>query len=315
MALPFLHEASAFLSPSMPMTTRLDPPDDALGPLQWPMQAGVRAWMSTRRWPTGLAEAVPIRPSLPPFDDANLGDHVGDDLVTVAAHRLALAQAMQADPVWLRQVHGHRVVHLGRGTDAGWQVDGQAWDPAQPVEADGSWTTEPGVACTVMVADCLPVLLAAPQGRGVAALHAGWRGLAGAGSLAGQGVLETGVAALCAGASCEPAELQAWLGPCIGPQSFEVGEDVLRGFGVDPGAVVTPHFQPLPYTGKAANQSPKWLADLPGLARQRLAGLGVSLVAGGRWCTVSDASRFFSFRRDGVTGRQAACIWLERGSR
>lgn len=313
MALPFLHEAGAFLSPSMPMTTRLDPPDDALGPLQWPMQAGVRAWMSTRRWPTGLAEAVPIRPSLPPFDDANLGDHVGDDPATVAAHRLALSQAMQADPVWLRQVHGHRVVQLGRDGGGGWQVDGQAWDPAQPVEADGSWTTEPGVVCTVMVADCLPVLLAAPQGRGVAALHAGWRGLAGAGSLAGQGVLESGVAALCAGASCEPAELQAWLGPCIGPQSFEVSEDVLRGFGVDPDAAVTPHFQLLPSTGQ---QTPrKWLADLPGLARQRLAAQGVSLVAGGRWCTVSDASRFFSFRRDRVTGRQAACIWLERGSR
>ena len=272
--------------------------------------------MSTRRWPSSLSGAAPVIASQPPFDDANMGDHVGDDPSSVAVHRQALGQATQAEPFWLRQVHGRRVVRLARGPGRSWLVDGQRWDPAVAVDADGSWTTEPGVACTVMVADCLPVLLAAPQGRGVAALHAGWRGLAGAGSLAGQGVLESGVAALCEGAACEPAELQAWLGPCIGPTAFEVGEDVLRGFGVDPQAELTPHFQALPSAGHLAHaQTPKWLADLPGLARQRLAGLGVKLVAGGRWCTVSDASRFFSFRRDGVTGRQAACIWLERDSR
>lgn len=286
------------------------------------MQAGVRAWMSTRRWPVALADAVPVRPSLPPYDDFNLGDHVKDDPNAVEAHRQALAKAMQAEPFWLSQVHGQRVARLGR-TGGAWQVDGQAWSPTDgPVQADGSWTTEPGVACTVMVADCLPVLLAAPQGRGVAALHAGWRGLAGAGCMAGQGVLETGVAALCEGAGCEPAELQAWLGPCIGPQAFEVGDDVLRGFGVDPDADGAHlHFQPLGApTGQAGAEDAvtprKWLANLPGLARERLAGLGLKLVAGGRWCTVSDASRFFSFRRDGVTGRQAACIWIEgRGSR
>ena len=273
--------------------------------------------MSTRRWPGGLAEGVPIRPGLPPFDDVNLGDHVGDDPATVASHRHALGQAMRAEPFWLRQVHGHRVVRLGRSSAAGWLVDGQDWDPALPVDADGSWTTEAGVACTVMVADCLAVLLAAPQGRGVAALHAGWRGLAGAGIMAGQGVLESGVAALCEGAACEPAELQAWLGPCIGPGAFEVGEEVLRGFGADPEHGVVPaHFRPLPLPDGVSGDHPrKWLADLPGLARERLASLGISLVAGGRWCTVSDASRFFSFRRDGVTGRQAACIWLERGGR
>ena len=311
-----MHDLALLESLPPPMNARLDPPDDALGPLQWPMQAGVRAWMTTRRWPTGLAETVPIVSGHPPFDDLNLGDHVGDAPATVLAHRRALSQALQADPFWLRQVHGHQVVRLGRARGAGWLVDGHAWDPASVIEADGSWTTESGVACTVMVADCLPVLLAAPQGRGVAALHAGWRGLAGAGGLAGHGVLDAGVAALCEGAACAPSELQAWLGPCIGPQAFEVGEDVLRGFGVDPEAVQTPHFHPLTSSGQVRGEAPpKWLADLPGLARQRLAALGVSLVAGGRWCTVGDASRFFSFRRDGVTGRQAACIWLERGPR
>lgn len=288
------------------------------------MQAGVRAWMSTRRWPASLSETVPMQPGLPPYDDFNLGDHVGDAPQMVDGHRHALAQAMQAEPFWLRQVHGHRVVRLGRDMDGRWLVDGRAWPSGRgdaSVEADGSWTTEPGVACTVMVADCLPVLLAAPQGRGVAALHAGWRGLAGAGAMAGQGVLEVGVKALCEGTGCEPAELQAWLGPCIGPRAFEVGADVLRGFGVDPqSGAPTPLFQALPPRGGVhggepgdarVEPEPKWLADLPGLARQRLDGLGLSLVAGGRWCTVGDASRFFSFRRDGVTGRQAACIWIE----
>lgn len=296
------------------MTDHRDLPDDALGPLTWPAQPGVRAWMSTRRWAAGLPGISPA-PSLAPYDDVNLGDHVGDDPVAVAAHRQALAAALQARPFWLTQVHGHRVVRLGHDQAGGWQIDGQAWDPAQPVQADGSWTSEPGLACTVMVADCLPVLLAAPGQRGVAALHAGWRGLAGAGAMAGQGVLETGVSALCEGTGSAPSELRAWLGPCIGPTAFEVGADVLQGFGIDPEAPTTPFFKPVAASVSALSPaSRKWLADLAGLARHRLAALGVKHVAGGQWCTVSDASRFFSFRRDGATGRQAASIWLD-GSR
>ena len=301
------------------MTEHLDTSDDALGPLVWPARPGVRAWMSTRHWPVGLADRLPgdlPEPSQAPYDDVNLGDHVGDDPTTVAAHRRALANALGAHPFWLTQVHGRRVVRLGQGEAGGWLVDGQAWNPAEPVQADGSWTTEPGVACTVMVADCLPVLLAAPGQRGVAALHAGWRGLAGAGAMAGQGVLEAGVAALCEGTDSDPSELQAWLGPCIGPTAFEVGADVLQGFGVDPQAPPTSLFKPVASSASAsspgAGASGKWLADLAGLARHRLAALGIKHVAGGQWCTVSDASRFFSFRRDGVTGRQAACIWLDR---
>lgn len=252
-----------------------------------------RMWMSTRR---SLSSDFAAQ-GQPPYDDFNLGDHVGDDPVVVGLHRQMAAQVCGAAPVWLTQVHGQRVVRLSRLGDQ-CLADGQAVG-TDPIPADGSWTTEPGVACAVMVADCLPVLLAAPEGRGVAALHAGWRGLCG-------GVLEQGVATLCEACGCEPADLMAWLGPCIGPTAFEVGESVLEGFGVDP-AVGHPAFVPqAPQHGQA-----KWLADLPQLARQRLQSLGLFRVDGGTWCTVREPSRFFSFRRDGITGRQAAFIWLQ----
>ncbi|TAK90474.1 MAG: peptidoglycan editing factor PgeF, partial [Aquabacterium sp.] len=259
-----------------------------------------------------------------PYAHCNLGDHVQDVPQAVAHNREAFAAQLQARPAWLTQVHGNRVIRLTHGTSRG-----DMFNPADQLmagahlqpEADGAITTEPGLACTVMVADCLPLLLAAPEGRGVGALHAGWRGLAGAGAMAGRGIVHTGVAALCEAASCEPADLVVWLGPCIGPQHFEVGADVLIGFGVDPdSAVPHPRFKPCqPNVGSSraglapgtvAVSPPKWLADLPGLARDILQGCGVMRVSGGNWCTVSDASKFFSFRRDGVTGRQAAGICL-----
>lgn len=266
--------------------------------------------------------------SLPPYADCNLGDHVQDDPRAVAHNRMVFAQAIQAQPVWLTQVHGNRVVRLSRtaapsplsGHDGACNFFNPELDADQP-HADGAITTEPGLACTVMVADCLPVLLAAPQGRGVAALHAGWRGLAGAGDMAGQGILHTGVRALCEATGADPQDLQAWLGPCIGPTQFEVGPDVLIGFGVDPakanghrrfkagGLQAQPGVAPRAKADMAA-VSQRWLADLPGLARDTLSALGVRHVSGGTWCTVGDASRFFSFRRDGVTGRQAAGICL-----
>lgn len=248
----------------------------------------------------------PDAPSLTPYADFNLGDHVGDDPAAVARHRAALAGALEACPVWLHQVHGHHVARVA-------QADARA-SLAHPLTADGSWTTEPGVACTVMVADCLPVLLAAPGGRGVAALHAGWRGLSGTGGgMAGRGVLEVGVAQLCQGAGCDPQDLQAWLGPCIGPRAFEVGADVLQGFGVDP-EQAHPRFTAITSRSDAAAggqaASPKWWGDLAGLGADRLRALGLTSISGGHWCTASDASRFFSFRRDGITGRQAASIWI-----
>lgn len=279
----------------MSLTVETTTPPSSLPPGWTAVNLGdpVRALMSAR------AGGV----SQPPYNACNLGDHVGDDPGAVARNRALLASHMQAEPVWLTQVHGNQMVRLSRTPDP---ADPNRVCPipgaAQP-QADGAFTTEPGLACTVMVADCLPILLAAPSGRGVAALHAGWRGLAGAGAMQGQGIVHTGVAALCSATGSAPTELRAWLGPCIGPRRFEVGADVLRGFGRDPdqGAV----------DARFVSCAPgKWLADLPGLARDILQSLGVQDISGGGDCTVSDASRFFSFRRDPVTGRQAASICL-----
>lgn len=226
--------------------------------------------------------------SRPPWDGFNLGDHVGDDAAAVAANRAAFAERIGAAPVYLRQVHGTRVVRVVA-------ADAQ---PGAPVhEADASVTTQRGVACTVLVADCLPVLLAAPGG--VAAAHAGWRGLAG-------GVVDAALAALCDAAGCAPGEVRAWLGACIGPRRFEVGADVLLAFGVPPIGDGAAGFRPAATRGGA----PKWLADLTALARERLQALGVRDVSGAERCTVEEPSAFFSFRRDGVCGRMAAAVWL-----
>ena len=252
---------------------------------------GVGALMSTR------AGGV----SAPPWASLNLGLAVNDDPAAVRANRARFAAALGGTPVFLRQVHGTRVLRLPLVED-GCGADGQSTQDEPAPEADASFSTEPGIACVVQVADCLPVLMAAPGGRGVAAAHAGWRGLA-------AGVLEAAAAALGEAAGCRPAELEAWLGPCIGPRQFEVGEDVLRAFGATPG-VLHARFVP----GKGG----RWIADLAGLARDRLAALGLTRIGGGGWCTVEDASRFFSYRRDqpvfGQTGRMAAAIWIERPS-
>jgi YfiH family protein len=224
--------------------------------------------------------------SAPPWDSMNLGRSTGDDPAAVDRNRAHLAAAAGAVPVFLRQVHGARVVRLQRADAA----------PGAPVhEADAAVTTEPGIACTVLVADCLPVLFAAPDGRGAGAAHAGWRGLA-------AGVLEATVGELCAAAECAPQELHAWIGAGIGPGRFQVGADVLEAFGADPARTTGTAFAP--------EQPGKWLADLPRLARERLRGAGVGAIDGGTWCTVSDASRFFSFRRERVSGRMAALAWI-----
>jgi polyphenol oxidase len=186
-------------------------------------------------------------------------------------------------------VHGARVVEIGRSTTTA----------DDTIEADAAFTTEPGIACAIQVADCLPVLFADAHGKAVGAAHAGWRGLA-------AGVLERTAQAVCAAAACEAASLRAWLGPCIGPRAFEVGADVLEAFGHSPAG--GERFVNAP----RADGSPAWRADLAGLARDRLASIGVSSVSGGRWCTAEDASRFFSFRRDGRTGRMVALVWLRR---
>ena len=224
------------------------------------------------------------------YASMNLGASVGDDAGAVAANRARLAEATGVAPVYLRQVHGMRVVRIGAG-------DAAAGAPVH--EADAAVTTEAGVACVVQAADCLPVLLAAPGGRAVAAAHAGWRGLA-------AGIVEAAVEAVCVAGKCRPGEVVAWLGACIGPGAFEVGANVVLAFGARPEAEsgATGRFKP---KGRA-----KWLADLPGLARDRLDTAGVAQIGGGAWCTVADSSRFFSFRRDGVTGRMAAAVWIAR---
>lgn len=255
-----------------------------------------------------LMSARPGGCSQGPFAGCNLGQHVQDDPEAVRHNRATYARHLGAQPVWLQQVHGDEVVRLGTN-------DLARDDTQPPLVADGAVTNEPGVGCVVMVADCLPLLLAAPEARGVAALHAGWRGLAGAGQRMqlGRGIVHAGVEALCALASCDPADLSVWLGPCIGPRYFEVGADVLTAFGVDPSGERHPRFLLRgPSTQRDATDAnqPKWLADLPGLAQDALRQTGVRDVTGGDLCTVSDPARFFSFRRDGRTGRLAAGIGL-----
>ena len=232
--------------------------------------------------PTSVRAAVTTRRggvSRGPFAGFNLGTHVGDDAGAVADNRalLAAALALPAGPAWLEQVHGTDVAVLPRGGGG-------------PGPADAAVTFTKGEVCAVLVADCLPVFLASRGGDRVGIAHAGWRGLAG-------GVIEATVAAL----GGEPGALVAWLGPAIGPDAFEVGHEVRATFVArDPGAAAA--FR--------AGRDGRWHADLPGLARRRLAALGVDDVRGESPCTHSDPDRFFSYRRDGVTGRMAALAWL-----
>ena len=226
--------------------------------------------------------------SAAPFDSMNIRPGLGDDARAVQRNRELLAQSIGAMPVYLNQVHGARVVRLT-------QADAATGAPVHT--ADACVTTERGIACTAQVADCLPVLFAAPGA--VAAAHAGWRGLAG-------GVIEATLAALCEAAACTPGDVQAWLGACIGPRRFEVGADVLAAFGAAAADADSARF-----TRRVQPGAAKWLANLPQLARERLRAAGVTAVSGGTWCTVEDASRFFSYRRDGLTGRMVAVVWLD----
>ena len=245
----------------------------------WPAPATVRAACTTRAG--GVSAA--------PYDSLNLGGHVGDAPDAVATNRKIFAEAIQARPVFLRQVHGRKTARLGPDTPDG-------------TEADGCITVTPGVACTIMVADCVPVLITTAEGGVVAAAHAGWRGLAG---IDGRGILESVCNEVRFESGGQEAQILAWLGPCIGPDAFEVGPEVKAAFETfDPGAAAL--FKP--------QRGDKWLADLPGLARRRLRAAGVTRIygndGGAGWCTVSNPLLFFSHRRDRVSGRFAAAIWL-----
>jgi YfiH family protein len=226
--------------------------------------------------------------SVAPYDDGagegglNLGTHVGDQPDHVAQNRAILCAQLPTEPVWLSQVHGVAVANLDQLTQP----------LPQAPEADASFSTTPGKVCLIMTADCLPVLFCDAEGKTVAAAHAGWRGLA-------AGVLQTTVAAMRAAGA---GELSAWMGPAIGPGQFEVGQDVRTVFQQQ-GAPDA--FQPI------AGKPGKYLADIYTLARYVLQQAGVQQVHGGEFCTVSDAARFYSYRRDGVTGRQASLIWIK----
>ncbi|MEW5786882.1 MAG: peptidoglycan editing factor PgeF [Pseudomonadota bacterium] len=261
----------------------------------WPAPPNVRGVMTTRSG--GV--------SRPPYDSLNPAGHVGDDPAAVAENRRILRQSLPAEPLWLNQVHGSRVIELVLPARGGGQGEGPGLDPstswplagAVTPEADASFTRQPGQVCAVLTADCLPVLFCDDAGRVVAAAHAGWRGLAG-------GVLENTVAAM----GVEPARILAWLGAAIGPDTFEVGPEVREAFlARHPLAGIA--FRPaLPGT---LDETPrKWLADIYVLARLLLAQAGVEQVYGGGMDTFRDVRRFHSYRRDGPSGRMASLVWL-----
>lgn len=231
--------------------------------------------------PPGVRTCVTTRRggvSLPPYDSLNLGAHVGDDEAAVSENRARLRGFVPSAPLWLNQVHGVAV------------ADGD--DTIGVPTADAVVTRRPQRVCAVLTADCLPVLFCDDAGTVVAAAHAGWRGLA-------AGVLETAVARM----GVPAGGVMAWLGPAIGPRAFEVGAEVRAAFVSDDAAAASA-FTPGQLDGK-------WMADLFELARLRLARIGVRRVHGGGVCTYADAARFYSYRRDGVTGRFASMIWLE----
>ena len=279
----------------------------------WQVSPRVRALVTTRNGgvsepPFGRWQTVQTEPGAQGGEGLdlpgglNLGRGSGDDLAHVEANRERLLAHAGVPAAWLKQIHGPVVVDAAQALAAA--------RAGAPLEADASVTAEAGIACTVMVADCMPVLLCDGAGRAVGAAHAGWRGLA-------AGVIERTAARVAALAGCAPADLHAYLGPAIGPTAFEVGADVRDAFMT--------HVERLDAAQRGAQRaataaafvarpeaSGKYLADLPALARLRLGALGVRHVSGGDMCTVTQRERFYSYRRERVTGRMAALIWLQR---
>ncbi|BFM49425.1 peptidoglycan editing factor PgeF [Marinomonas sp. THO17] len=234
----------------------------------WPVPASIKAYVSTRHGGNSAA----------PYLSLNLGNHVGDDVALVARNRQIFAEqiSMPDTVIWLNQVHGTNVVKL----------------PLTDVveSADAAFSCQVEQVCAVLTADCLPVFLCDPQAQEVAVVHAGWRGLC-------EGVIES-----CLKYFSSPHRIIAWLGPAIGPQAFEVGQDVYNAFCEKDSLAKTAFRQ---------GENGKWLADIYLLAKQRLSAYGVLQVYGGDYCTFSDEEEFFSYRRDGVTGRMASVIWFE----
>ncbi|WP_394249058.1 peptidoglycan editing factor PgeF [Vibrio profundi] len=235
---------------------------------RWNAPKNVKAFASTRVGGFSKNEYLGL----------NLGTHVGDDLATVQKNRewLQRDSMMPSAPTWLNQTHSTTVIEVNSIS-------------SEVLDADGAFTKRAGIVCSAMTADCLPVLLTNTQGTQVAAVHAGWRGLA-------DGIVENAVQMF-------DGEVIAWLGPAIGSGAFEVGEDVLNAFVSFDGNAI--------HAFEQKTQPSKWLANMSQLAMQRLDKLGVSKVTDSNLCTFSDPSKFYSYRRDGVTGRQASFIWME----
>ncbi len=242
---------------------------------QWPAAENIHAISTTRN----LLQHSQAK-NQTTFDSFNLALHVEDDAQKVKRNRRHLVKQLNIpdEPLWLNQVHGHRVVNAAQFSNT-------------LPDADASFSDRPGHVCTVMTADCLPLLFCNLKGNKVAAAHAGWRGLA-------DGVIENTVASL----NESPHRILVWLGPAIGAQAFEVGEEVRDIF-----------VNELPASAEAfqQNRSGHFLADIYQLARLRLKALGIEAVYGGEYCTFTDADHFYSYRRDGKTGRQASLIWFE----
>jgi polyphenol oxidase len=244
----------------------------------WPAPNNVHALQTNKHAPSRASSQTPVA-SKTSYDFFNLASHVGDDPIHVAQNRQVLSQFLPSEPVWLNQVHGINVVDAANTTCV--------------ADADASYTNRRNVVCVTMTADCLPILICDTAGTLVASIHAGWRSLC-------DGVIEATVAKM----GVETSQLMAWLGPAIGPNAFEVGGEVREQFIALDGqaqAAFKPH-------GK------KWLGNLYQIATQRLNILGVTQIYGGghneNWCTFTQKDRFFSYRRDGVTGRMATLIWL-----
>ncbi len=245
-----------------PMSNNIIIPD-------WPAPTNIRALSTTRQG--GISQ--------PPFDSFNVGDHVNDDSHCVALNRAQLTRQenLPEDPRWLKQVHGHLVINSQQ-----WQLG---------TEADAIVSQQSNHVCTIMTADCLPILLCNQQGDTVAAIHAGWRSLA-------SGIIEQTLRSF----QCDSNTIMAWLGPAIGPEQFEVGPDVYDAF-----------CSQSPESAQAfkAIDNTHYLANIYHLAKQRLVNQGVTAIYGGDFCTVSEKQRFFSYRRDGQSGRMATLIWIQ----
>ena len=231
--------------------------------------------------------------SSPPYKSFNLAMHVGDDPLSVEQNRKRLKERLPSEPKWLNQIHSRRII--------------DAADTKLQADADGSITIQQNIVSVVMTADCLPALICNRQGSAVAALHAGWRGLL-------AGILEQGAEQLVKLSACRKEDVLVWLGPAIGPDYFEVGEDVRQAFLARAQARGQSHYESIDRCFAKYKKTPegqnKYLADIYQLARVRLSAIGVDNVSGGHYCTYSEADKFYSYRRDGVTGRMASMIWI-----